>query len=56
MGFNSGFKGLKRPGLEVYHSLPFNHEVMDEWLYSCTPLRAVMTSAGTLIVTETDSS
>jgi hypothetical protein len=40
--------GLKRLGREVYGSLPPNHEVMDEWLYTCTPLRAVTASAGTL--------
>lgn len=46
--------GLKRPGREVYNSLSPNHEVMNEWHYTCTPLRAVMASTGTLSVTETD--
>lgn len=47
--------GLKGLGLEFYHSLPPNHEVVDEWLYTGTALHAVMASAGTLCLTETDS-
>lgn len=46
---------LKRPEREVYHSLPPNQEVVDEWLYTCTVLHAVMASAGTLCVAKTDS-
>jgi len=51
----ASFPGFKRPGREVYNSLPPHHEVMDEWLYTCTALHAVMASAGTLCVTKTDS-
>ena len=36
VGIGSSFPGLKRPGLEVYHSPQSSAEVKNDWIYTST--------------------
>ena len=47
IGYRASFPGQKRPGHEVYNSVPSSTEVKNGWSCTCTLLHALMAWAGT---------